>query len=129
MKIEEVAMQPEGLTLRDYFAGQALAALPHLARPRPDGKPVERVADASYAVADAMLARREKDGRLRDHEIENLTRRAEVAERSVEVLRGMREVAQICLAAEHQRQKKLKPGSPASTYTADRIAKLESPLK
>jgi hypothetical protein len=45
-----------GMTLRDWFAGQALAGLLSTTG---DG-PAERYAKASYEVADAMLAEREK---------------------------------------------------------------------
>lgn len=53
----------EGMKLRDYFAGQALAGL--LANPNwvTDFKPSERLpwsTHAAYALADAMLAEREK---------------------------------------------------------------------
>lgn len=51
---------PEGLTLRDYFAGIALKGT--LASPDFDAfiKPIEKIADACYVVADAMIERREK---------------------------------------------------------------------
>lgn len=48
----------EGMTLRDYFAGQALVSMrAHPANERPDN-----VAQWAYWVADAMLARRTKGG-------------------------------------------------------------------
>lgn len=37
----------------------------------------------------------------------------------------LREGVKVCLDAERERQTKLRPGAPASTYTAERIAKLE----
>jgi hypothetical protein len=43
----------QGMSLRDWFAGQALAHTPR------DGQPSERAAWA-YALADAMLAERTK---------------------------------------------------------------------
>ena len=46
------------MTLRDYFAGQALANLnlqAHVAKPA-----AESLAKSSYEIADAMLAEREK---------------------------------------------------------------------
>lgn len=46
-----------GMTLRDYFAGQALVGTLSLSAPLIDTETV--VADA-YAIADAMLAEREK---------------------------------------------------------------------
>ena len=48
-------MEP-GMTLRDYFAGQALAAMPaEILTEEPDSV----VAKASYKLADAMIAARE----------------------------------------------------------------------
>ena len=61
-----------GMTLRDYFAGQALAGLTtnskhvaecHLNDPdeeRPPQSLIEKYAEYSYLVADAMLAARQK---------------------------------------------------------------------
>ena len=54
-----------GKTLRDWFAGQALAgwmAGPSNTHPGidgPDGRGAQNLARASYAMADAMLAARE----------------------------------------------------------------------
>lgn len=45
-----------GMTLRDYFAGQAMIGFAYSA-PR---LPPEKVAEGSYALADAMLAERVK---------------------------------------------------------------------
>lgn len=47
--------KPSGMTLRDYFAGQALAGLLHT--PPFDAETNARIA---YQVADAMLAERAK---------------------------------------------------------------------
>lgn len=47
-----------GMTLRDYFAGQALAGLATLATKI--GDPQKFAADA-YTLADALLAEREKE--------------------------------------------------------------------
>lgn len=44
----------DGMTLRDYFAGQALIALVG------GGIPIEPWAVTAYRIADAMLAEREK---------------------------------------------------------------------
>jgi hypothetical protein len=74
---------PTDISLRDYFAGQALTGL--MARPP---MPYGEAAWLAYGHADRMLAKREKDGKHRDHEIEELTRRAETAETSLEILRG-----------------------------------------
>jgi len=43
----------EGMTLRDYFAAKAMQGLMDAAMPMPE------VADAAYAMADAMLKARE----------------------------------------------------------------------
>ncbi len=58
-----------GMSLRDWFAGQALAGLGDWCPNNDDGSPVEpftpktirsRQVEWAYAVADAMLAEREK---------------------------------------------------------------------
>lgn len=58
------AAQYPGMTLRDWFAGQALAQVvrdvfndPHLATKPPSALP-DIIAGASYQIADAMLAKR-----------------------------------------------------------------------
>lgn len=58
-----------GMTLRDYFAGQALVGLIQhtkeigcLARQGGE-KTDEYLAGSAYEIADAMIAEREKDGR------------------------------------------------------------------
>lgn len=43
-------------------------------------------------------------------------------------LSDLYEAARECLKAEHERQRKLKPNSPASTYTAQRIARIEAAI-
>ena len=48
-----------GMTLRDYFAGQALAGLCAYGIPGEHHTP-EATAEDAYAYADAMLAEREK---------------------------------------------------------------------
>jgi hypothetical protein len=54
-----------GMTLRDWFAGQALAGWlagegnSHPGIPGPGGRGAQNVARWSYAMADAMLAARE----------------------------------------------------------------------
>lgn len=51
----------KGMTLRDYFAGQALAAVYTRcdASPHAEVRTAEAVAKCAYNVADAMLAARE----------------------------------------------------------------------
>jgi hypothetical protein len=49
----------DGMTLRDYFAGQALAGLCAYGIPGEHHTP-EATAEDAYAYADAMLAEREK---------------------------------------------------------------------
>jgi hypothetical protein len=51
-------MSVGGMSLRDYFAGQALAGM--LANPWYDGHTARGVAKAAYEQADAMLAERER---------------------------------------------------------------------
>ena len=53
---DRVAIGTRGMTLRDYFAGQALAGA--LADPTCDVSPIE-LAKIAYREADAMLAARE----------------------------------------------------------------------
>lgn len=43
----------DGMTLRDYFAGQAMQTYR-------DAMPLNEIADYSYGIADAMLEAREK---------------------------------------------------------------------
>lgn len=50
----------EGMTLRDYFAGQALMGLVAFDRPNTEGNKPEHFSRWSYAIADAMLAERAK---------------------------------------------------------------------
>ena len=45
-----------------------------------------------------------------------------------DALGDLYEAVQTCLDAERERQKNLKPNSPASTYTTARIAKLVAAL-
>ena len=52
-----VSLDQGGMTLRDYFAGQALAAMPDVIL---TGEPDSVVAKVSYKLADAMLAEREE---------------------------------------------------------------------
>ena len=50
-----------GMTMRDWFAGQALAGATLGAMAGPDpGAPPEVLARSCYAIANAMLAEREK---------------------------------------------------------------------
>ncbi len=51
-----VAITVPGMTLRDYFAGQALAGLAVM----PEGMGISTLANVSYKIADAMLAERAK---------------------------------------------------------------------
>jgi len=49
----------EGMTLRDWFAGQAInATIAAVLETNPPGKPHENVAMLVYQLADAMLAAR-----------------------------------------------------------------------
>ena len=51
------AFQFSGMTLRDYFAGQALIALPHMGA---SGLDDDGIAKQAYALADALLIERER---------------------------------------------------------------------
>ena len=52
-----------GMSLRDYFAGQALAG--YVTRPESNDYSYEAIAEWSYRAADAMLADRLPDAELR----------------------------------------------------------------
>jgi len=54
------AMQNTGLTVRDYFAGQALTAL-CTNRRYEDKTDVNVIAEFAYLIADTMIAEREKE--------------------------------------------------------------------
>jgi hypothetical protein len=49
-----------GMTLRDYFAGQALATMIHMSTNGDGGWNEDAVAAGAYLVADAMLAARQE---------------------------------------------------------------------
>ncbi len=49
-----------GMSLRDYFAGQALAGLTAIPMDLTKGRGVTSVAEVCYLMADAMLAAREQ---------------------------------------------------------------------
>ena len=51
----------EGMSLRDYFAGQAILGLVHCADAPTRLNPNE-IAEAAYRIAEALLARRGKGG-------------------------------------------------------------------
>lgn len=52
-------VQSDGMSPRDWFAGQALSAF----NPTPSAWKPDELAARAYEVADAMLAAREKEGR------------------------------------------------------------------
>lgn len=56
---EPLPCEFHGMTLRDWFAGQALMGI--CANPEIDGT-VQRLAEAAYGMADAMLAARDATG-------------------------------------------------------------------
>ncbi len=61
--VEATAMSIR-LSLRDYFAGQALTAVAKLLRREPEDAGIDGarlVAQAAYTLADAMLAERAKE--------------------------------------------------------------------
>jgi len=47
-----------GMTIRDWFAGQALATLLATKAGFPNGHPQQTIARAAYLMADAMIAER-----------------------------------------------------------------------
>ena len=51
-----------GMTLRDWFAGQALGGLVITLAAERNEHPMASVAAMAYEIADAMLARRSEDG-------------------------------------------------------------------
>ena len=63
---EQPAGLQDGMTLRDYFAGQALAGLcanhGFINSASWDAAPNAVIASRAYSLADAMLAEREKGG-------------------------------------------------------------------
>lgn len=50
-----------GMTLRDWFAGQALTGLVAFDRPHAEGNKPEHFGRWAYAIADAMIAERSKE--------------------------------------------------------------------
>jgi hypothetical protein len=56
----EYVVNQGGMTLRDYFAANALCG--YYANPETSFQSTKMAADAMYAMADAMLARREGGG-------------------------------------------------------------------
>lgn len=53
----DTIMDKQGMTLRDYFAGQALVGL--LAGRQPNNTyPAEHIAETSYGIADVMMTER-----------------------------------------------------------------------
>jgi hypothetical protein len=54
------ANEEQGMTLRDWFAGQALAGMISAVDPKSEGsQAIKPIAEAAYDFADAMLAARE----------------------------------------------------------------------
>jgi hypothetical protein len=49
-----------GLTLRDWFAGQALASMPDYLKPMQTDQRI-RMAEWAYGLADALIAERDHD--------------------------------------------------------------------
>ena len=52
-----------GMTMRDYFAGQALIAIVTSSRMRGEERTESGIAEEAYVFADIMLAEREQRGR------------------------------------------------------------------
>jgi len=53
----------EGMTMRDYFAGQALIAIVTSGKMRGEERTESGIAEEAYVFADVMLAEREQRGR------------------------------------------------------------------
>lgn len=60
MTAEEQTMTIPGMTLRDYFAGQALAGIMSNVKEDFGDNPHETIAKICYAYADALLEQRTK---------------------------------------------------------------------
>lgn len=60
--VDTFSFSSAGMTLRDYFAGQALAGLASATNDQGDwtGADAQSVAHTAYEIADAMLAERAK---------------------------------------------------------------------
>lgn len=71
----------EGMSLRDYFAAQAIAQIPALLDAYETNRSLANIAEWSYRVADAMLAEREgKDHgktRINGHQVPDPIRSAQ----------------------------------------------------
>lgn len=54
LRLQHEYVGSNGMTLRDYFAGQALSAV------SAHNWPIDQIADTAYRIADAMLTERVK---------------------------------------------------------------------
>ncbi len=108
------------LYAREYFAGQALPAL--ISQGNFDGSEAQAktIAHMAFFLAEAMVARRAEIKEARETPANQRARR--LRRMAPDLLTAVR----MCLKAERDRAAKLKPGSPASTYTATRIRRLEA---
>lgn len=58
--IQKIARKVDDFTLRDYFAGQALAGIMSNVKDDFGDNPLENIANICYAYADAMIEQRKK---------------------------------------------------------------------
>jgi len=109
----------ERFSLIDYFASEALPAILFHFQGEEAGHEAT-IARRAYSVASAMVDERRtlQEGYHRPERVKarNLRKMAP------ELLDAVR----LCVTAEKERARKLKPGSPASTYAGQRIERLEA---
>ena len=59
--LRDTGLVQDGMTLRDWFAGQVITGLTMGVMPGDDQEPFDDAARSAYRLADAMLAERAKD--------------------------------------------------------------------
>jgi len=107
------------MELIDIFASEALGPIIFHFQGEEAGHEAT-IARRCYSVASAMMAERRtlQDGYHSPARVKARNLRAMAPE--------LLDAVRICVTAEKERQRKLKPGSPASTYAGQRIERLEA---